>query len=90
MAVAIVDAGEENLYNVLKSCVSADELGTITKSNLVDPATQCRSQEAIDIRLDLEAMGVLQAAAMIVYSLKMELNNPVIQGVRRALSRSSA
>jgi hypothetical protein len=90
MAVAIVDADEENLYNVLKSCVSADELGTITKSSLVDPATQCRSQEAIDIRLDLEAMGVLQAAAMIVFSLKMELNNPVIQGVRRALSRSSA
>ena len=90
MAVAIVNADEENLYNVLIRCVSADELGTITKSSLVDPATQCRSQEAIDIRLDLEAMGVLQAAAVIVYSLKTELNNPVIQGVRRALSRSSA
>ena len=90
MAVAIVDADEENLYNILNRCVSADELGMITKSSLVDPATQCRSQEAIDIRLDLEAMGVFQAAAVIVHSLKMELNNPVIQVVRRALTRSSA
>jgi hypothetical protein len=32
----------------------------------------------------------LQAAAVIVHSMKMELNNPVIQCVRRAISRSSA
>ncbi|KAL3794355.1 hypothetical protein ACHAW5_002944 [Stephanodiscus triporus] len=89
MAVAIVDADEENLYNILTRCVSADELAMIERP-ILDPATQSRSQEAINIRLVLEAMGVLQAAAVIVHSMKMELNNPVIQCVRRAISRSSA
>ncbi len=90
MAVAIVDAGEENLYSVLSRCVSVDELAVTSRPSIVDPATQSRSQEAIDIRLDLEAMGVLQAATVIAHSLNMELNNPVIQGVRRAFSRRSA
>jgi hypothetical protein len=90
MAVAIVDAGEENLYSVLTRCVSADELAATSRPNFVDIATQSRSQEAIDIRLDLEAMGVLHAATVIVHALNMELNNPVIQGVRKAISRRSA
>ncbi|KAL3810296.1 hypothetical protein ACHAXA_007020 [Cyclostephanos tholiformis] len=90
IAVAIVNADEENLYSVLTRCVSADELTMASRPSFVDPATQSRSQEAIDIRLDLEAMGVLQAATVVVHSLNMELNNPVIQGVRRALSRRSA
>jgi len=63
MAVAIVDANEDKLYNVLTRCVSSNELA---KTDFVDPSTQCRSQEAIDIRQELEAMGVLRAAAVVL------------------------
>ncbi|KAL3756304.1 hypothetical protein ACHAWU_007255 [Discostella pseudostelligera] len=63
MAVAIVDANEDKLYNVLTRCVSSNELA---KTDFVDPSTQCRSQEAIDIRQELEAMGVLRAAEVVL------------------------
>jgi hypothetical protein len=86
LAVAIVDADEDKLYNLLIRCVAAKDLAISTGSVLVDPATQCRCQEAVDIRQELHDMGVLQAAAMISNSLKEEMNDPVVQGVRRALS----
>ena len=63
MAVALVDANEEKLYNVLTRCVSADELA---QTCIVDTATQCRSKEAIDIRQELESLGVLRVAAVIL------------------------
>ncbi len=63
MTIAIVDASEEKLYNLLTRCVAADEL---SKKYFVDPTTQCRSQEAIDIRQELESMGVLQSAAFVL------------------------
>jgi hypothetical protein len=63
MAVAIVDANEDKLYNVLTRCVSSNELA---KTDFVDPSTQYRSQEAIDIRQELEALGVLRAAAVVL------------------------
>jgi len=86
LVVAIVDAVENKLYNLLIRCVVADELAISTGSALVDPATQCRCQEAVDIRQELDDMGVLQAAALISNSLQDEMNDPVVQGVRRALS----
>jgi hypothetical protein len=86
LAVAIVDADEDKLYNLLIRCVAAEDLAISTGSVLVDPATQCRCQEAVDIRQELHDMGVLQAAAMISNSLREEMNDPVVQGVRRALS----
>jgi hypothetical protein len=87
LVVAIVDAVEDKLYNLLIRCVVADDLAISTGSALVDPATQCRCQEAVDIRQELDDMGVLQAAALLSNSLQDEMNHPVVQGVRRALSR---
>ena len=86
LAVAIVDAVEDKLYNLLIRCVVADDLAISTGSALVDPATLCRCQEAVDIRQELDDMGVLQAAALISNSLQDEMNDPVVEGVRRALS----
>jgi len=86
MAVAIVNADEEKMYDALSRCVSADELAVNANTRLVDPATQSRSAEAIETRLELKAMGVLQAAAAIAYSLEQELNDPTVQAVQRALS----
>lgn len=86
LVVTIVDADEDILYNLLIHCVAANDLAISTGSALVDPATQCRCQEAVAIRQDLYGMGVLQAAALISNSLQDEMNDPVVQGVRRALS----
>ena len=83
MAVALVDADEEKLHAVLSRCVMADELAVKGKTRLVDPATQSRSVEAIEIRLELKAMGVLQAATTIAHSLDREFDDPTAQAVWR-------
>jgi hypothetical protein len=88
MAVAIVNAEEESLHNALSRCVSSDEPVVSTKTRLLDPATQSRTSEAIEIRLQLKAMGILQAAAVIAYSLEQGSKDPTVQAVQRELSRS--
>ena len=85
MAIAIANADEEKLYNLLARCVSADDVDI--QSRLADPATQSRCAEAIEIRLELEDMGVLQAATFIARSLDEDMNNPIVQVVRRSLSK---
>ncbi|KAL7539878.1 hypothetical protein ACHAXR_009674 [Thalassiosira sp. AJA248-18] len=89
MAIAIVNANEESMYNAVSRCVSADDLDVNAKTRLLDLSTQSRSAEAIETRLELEAMGVFQAATLIAHSLEQESKDPNVQAVRRALSRSA-
>ena len=78
MVVALVDANEEKLFNVLIRCISADELA---QTCIVDTATQCRSQEAIDIRQELESLGVLRVAAVVLLE-QSKYSDSVIQRLR--------
>jgi len=82
----MANANEEKLFNSLKRCISADEIAVNASHRLADPATQSRSAEAIEIRLELDAMGVLQAAALIATSMERESRDTTVQAVRRALS----
>ncbi|KAL7551923.1 hypothetical protein ACHAWF_015135, partial [Thalassiosira exigua] len=86
MAIAIVRAKEENLYHVLSRCVFANEIPTGGKSRLVDPATQARCSEALAIRLNLDSLGVLKAAATVAHSLEQEMKDSTVQAIRKALS----
>jgi len=99
MAVALMSADEESLSNVLRQCVSSDDVdikknemsnrAVKGKVRLVDPATQSRCKEALKIRRELEDSGILNAAKLIAASLKRDATNPVVQVVRRALLQSS-
>ena len=85
MAVAIVSADEEQMYHTLTRCVSAVEPIT----GRIDPASQSRCEEAIELRLELEGLGVLQAASLIANSLEQDMKDPTVQAVRKALSNST-
>jgi len=99
MAVALMSADEESLSNVLRQCVSSDDVdikknetsnrAVKGKVRLVDPATQSRCKEALKIRRELEDSGILNAAKLIAASLKRDATNPVVQVVRRALLQCS-
>ncbi|KAL7466148.1 hypothetical protein ACHAXS_006441 [Conticribra weissflogii] len=99
MAVALMSADEESLFNLLRLCLSADEVDYKSKDRcnravkgkvrLVDPATQSRCEEALKIRQDLDDSGILNAAKLAAISILGDANNPVVQVVRRALSQSS-
>ena len=89
MAVAIMNTSEQIMFDTLSRCASANDTPVNGKSRLVDISTQSRCAEAIEIRLELEAMGVLQAAALIAHSLEEESKDQNVQAIRRALSKSS-
>ena len=85
MAVAIVSADEEQMYHTLTRCVSAVEPIT----GRIDPASESMCEEAIELRLELEGLGVLQAASLIANSLEQDMKDPTVQAVRKALSNST-
>ena len=89
MAVAMMSAGEGTLYNALQLCASADDVDVKGKVRVVDPATQARCAEALQIRSELESLAIMSAAKLIAESLENESNDPVVQAVRRALSQNS-
>ena len=92
MAIAMVRAGEDKLFNALTRCVAAadvdtnDSLAVKGKTRLLDPATQTRSKEAVELREDLEV--IFQMAVVVAQSLEREANDPVVEVVRKALSES--
>lgn len=92
MAIAMVRAGEDKLFNALTRCVAAADVDTSEslavkgKTRLLDPATQTRSKEALELRVDLEV--IFQMAVVVAQSLEREANDPVVEVVRKALSES--
>ena len=92
MAIAMVRAGEDKLFNALTRCVAAadvdtnDSLAVKGKTRLLDPVTQTRSKEAVELRVDLEV--IFQMAVVVAQSLEREANDPVVEVVRKALSES--
>jgi hypothetical protein len=92
MAIAMVRAGEDKLFNALTRCVAAADVDTSEslavkgKTRLLDPAIQTRSKEALELRVDLEV--IFQMAVVVAQSLEREANDPVVEVVRKALSES--
>jgi len=85
MAIAIVKSNEVQMYNALISCVSSSNQGD-TSSRLIDPATQSRCSEAMEIREELENIGILQVATLVAQSQENDSNNPTVVAVRKALA----
>ena len=92
MAIAMVCAGEDKLVNALERCVTADDVDTDNsqtikgKTRLVDPATQSRSKEALEMRLELEI--IFEMATILAKSIEREAQDPVVEVVRKALAES--
>ena len=85
MAIAIVKSNEVQMYNALISCVSLSNQGGAS-SRLIDPATQSRCSEAIDIREEIENIGILQVATLVAQSQENDSRNPTVSAVRKALA----
>ena len=85
MAIAIVKSNEVQMYNALISCVSSSNQGD-TSSRLIDPATQSRCSEAMEIREELENIGILQVATLVAQSQENDSKNLTVVAVRRALA----
>jgi len=92
MAIAMVCAGEDKLVNALTRCVTAtdvdvdDSVAVKGKSRLVDPATQSRSEEALELRGELGI--IFQMATVVAKSMEREAKDPAVEAVRKALSES--
>eukprot|EP00984_Skeletonema_dohrnii_P011341 scaffold4515_cov124-Skeletonema_dohrnii-CCMP3373.AAC.8 len=92
MAIAMVCAGEDKLVIALTRCVAATDvdsnnsLAVKGKTRLVDPATQSRSKEALEMRDELDI--IFQMAAVVAKSMEREAKDPVVEAVRKALSES--
>lgn len=92
MAIAMVCAGEDKLVNALTRCVTATDVDVDNsvavkgKTRLVDPATQSRSEEALELRGELDI--IFQMAKVVAKSMEREAKDPVVEAVRKALSES--
>jgi len=92
MAIAMVCAGEDKLVIALTRCVTATDvdsnnsLAVKGKTRLVDPATQSRSKEALEMRDELDI--IFEMAAVVAKSMEREAKDPVVEAVRKALSES--
>jgi len=85
MAIAIVKSNEVQMYNALISCVSSSNQGD-TSSRLIDPATQSRCSEAMEIREELENIGILRVATLVAQSQENDSKNLTVVAVRKALA----
>jgi hypothetical protein len=91
MAIAMVCAGEDKLFNALTRCadatdVDSDKKEVKGKTRLFDPAAQSRSREALALRDELDV--IFQMAAVVAHSMEREAEDPVVEAVRKALSES--
>jgi hypothetical protein len=92
MAIAMVCAGEDKLVSALTRCITATDVDTDDsaavkgKTRLVDPATQSRSNESLEMRGELDT--IFQMAKVLAKSMEREAKDPVVEAVRKALSES--
>jgi hypothetical protein len=81
LTVALVIGKEESMKSALE--VSIDPVPS--SSNLFDPATSARSQEAMAVRKQLEDTGAFVAAAIYVEVQRRQDDDPLISIVKRRL-----
>lgn len=81
--LAIMSAPDEEskLLQILEQCVAGTSL---SPGHMIDPATQSRCKEALEIRDELVSLGVLEVAAMVAASRE---TSPATLAVRKALAK---
>lgn len=83
LTVALVHAKEEAMKSALEACI--DQVGAAASSQLYDPATSARCQEALDARNQVEETGAFVAAALHLEVQKREGENQIVSIVKRRL-----
>jgi len=95
-AAALVSSGEEGLFMTLKRCIAADDVdvmmsGSSTgssnpsvrgKERMFDAATVARCKEAIEIRENLNEMGVFDLASTVAQYNRNDEENSVTRILR--------
>jgi hypothetical protein len=79
MSVAMVSAGEESLYATLVRCVNNYDLKDSQLSRTYDPTTAIRCQEALQLREQGEAGGILPAGRLVAASKSEDEKNPIVR-----------
>ena len=81
--LAIMSAPDEEskLLQILERCVAGTSL---SPEHTIDPATQSRCKEALEIREELVSLGVLEVAAMVASSRDI---SPTTLAVQKALAK---
>lgn len=91
LSVALMSStDDEILSSALQRCLSADDLGDISKSShrLFDSSTAARCQEAMDARQECVDGGIFAVARLVVESRKRESKLPASKLVRELLSKT--
>ncbi|KAI2493349.1 hypothetical protein MHU86_21194 [Fragilaria crotonensis] len=83
LTIAIVHAKEEALQSALEAAMDPERLHS---SQLYDPATSARCQEALDARCQVQETGAFEAVAVHLQVQNREDADPVVSIVRSRLN----